>query len=252
MTPEQAAAELHVSTRTVYEWLRKGDLPGRQFGGRVWRILESDVLKPGVRGHLEEGLICSARCWVEQGARAFEKALELNPRYNLANFHLGEMYYRWGHYSKAVAPLKKTIELHPEWVAAYGILGLNYNHWGDYAEAEKVLRKVVELAPAHAEGYYQLGYSLTQQPYSNKDGDAIEAFQRAIELNPHDRKHYLFLPDLLFKVGDIPAAKDLYLKLRTVHEDLAERLSARIAYAEKFGHLAAYLPFVIDGATEAK
>jgi excisionase family DNA binding protein len=244
LTPEQAAGELQVSTRTVYEWLRRGELPGRQFGDRVWRILESDVLTPGVRGLLEEGLICSARRWIEEGAKAFEKALDMNPKYNLANFHLGEMYYRWGRYSEAEAPLLRAIDLHPEWVAAYGVLGLTYNHWGRYEAAEMVLRKLVELAPGHAEGFYQLGYCLTQQQSNAKDPEAVEAFQKAIDLDPSNRRYYLFLPDLLFKLGDLNAARDLYLRLRNVHGDLADRLSKRIEYAEKFGHMAAYLPFV--------
>ena len=37
LTVEQVAAKLQVSERTVLQWLRAGELPGRKLG-RLWRI----------------------------------------------------------------------------------------------------------------------------------------------------------------------------------------------------------------------
>ena len=54
-TPDEVAAELRVTRRTVYEWLKLGRLHGFR-AGRSWRIREEDVrvfLKPGV-GQPEE------------------------------------------------------------------------------------------------------------------------------------------------------------------------------------------------------
>jgi excisionase family DNA binding protein len=41
-TPEEVAGELHVTRRTVYEWLRSGRLRGVR-AGRGWRIRSEDV-----------------------------------------------------------------------------------------------------------------------------------------------------------------------------------------------------------------
>ncbi len=48
LTVSQAAEQLQVSERTVYEWLRDGKLPGRKIG-KVWR-LSADALDDFLRG----------------------------------------------------------------------------------------------------------------------------------------------------------------------------------------------------------
>jgi len=231
LTPEQAAELLQVSTRTIYGWLRAGEIPGTQIGGRLWRLREGDILTNDVRSLLESGLKCDARCEVEEGAVAFRKSLELNPHYNLANFCLGNMYYRWSHYHRAVEPLRKAIELNPEWVAPYGVLGMNYNYWGLYSEAEPVLRKAIELVPNHADSYYHLGFSLTQQFV--KDGEAITAFRKAVELNPTHLMASSFLGDVLIRQGDFIGAKEVYDNLKGLNERFAEDHLRKLEWARQ-------------------
>ena len=48
LTVSQAAEQLQVSQRTVYEWLRDGKLPGRKIG-KVWR-LSADAIVDFLRG----------------------------------------------------------------------------------------------------------------------------------------------------------------------------------------------------------
>lgn len=52
-TPEQAAEALHCTPRTIYRYLRSGEMPGRKIGGR-WKILEED-LKAYIRGNTGDG-----------------------------------------------------------------------------------------------------------------------------------------------------------------------------------------------------
>jgi excisionase family DNA binding protein len=47
LTVPQAAAQLQVSERTIYEWLRDGKLPGKKIG-KVWRM-SAEVLKDFLR-----------------------------------------------------------------------------------------------------------------------------------------------------------------------------------------------------------
>ena len=42
LTPEEVAALLKVTRRTVYNWLKRGTLPAVQFG-RGWRIRREDL-----------------------------------------------------------------------------------------------------------------------------------------------------------------------------------------------------------------
>ena len=48
LTVPQAAEQLQVSERTVYEWLREGKLPGRKIG-KVWR-LSAEAINDFLRG----------------------------------------------------------------------------------------------------------------------------------------------------------------------------------------------------------
>ena len=50
LTPEQVAERLQVTERTVYAWLRRGNLPALKLG-RLWRIRPEDL----------EGFLESAR-----------------------------------------------------------------------------------------------------------------------------------------------------------------------------------------------
>ena len=50
LTPEQVAKRLQVTERTVYAWLRRGNLPALKLG-RLWRIRPEDL----------EGFLESAR-----------------------------------------------------------------------------------------------------------------------------------------------------------------------------------------------
>ncbi len=43
LTVSQAAEQLQVSDRTVYEWLRDGKLPGRKIG-KVWRLSAAAIV----------------------------------------------------------------------------------------------------------------------------------------------------------------------------------------------------------------
>ena len=44
LTVEQAAELLQVSYETARGWIQTGKIPGRKIG-RVWRVLESDLLR---------------------------------------------------------------------------------------------------------------------------------------------------------------------------------------------------------------
>jgi excisionase family DNA binding protein len=236
ITPEQAADLLQVSKRTMYEWLRNGEIPSVRVGERLLRVRESDVLKPDVRAYLEQGMLHDSPHphEMDQAVTAYNKAIQLNPRYTLAYFCLGTMYYRWGHYHKAIEPLKKAIELNPEAVPSYMNLGMNYNHAGMYSDAEEILKKAVELNDDHAEAHYQLGFALLQQ--YNKYKGAIRHFKKAVALDPKHvmATHFLGFA-LVVKAGDFTGARQLQERIKDTHPQEAEHIGLLISLNEKHG-----------------
>jgi excisionase family DNA binding protein len=232
LTPEQAAELLQVSKRTMYEWLRNGEIPSVRMGERLIRVREKDVLTPDVRAFLEEGLkYAHSPHTVEQAATAFEKAIKMNPRYTLAYFHLGTMFYEWSHFDRAVEPLKKAIELNPEAFPAYMNLGMNYNHAGQHAEAEKILMKAVELNPNHAEAYYQLGFSVIQQ--FGREKEAAIYFSKAVEIDPKHGMATHFCGWALVRAEDFNGAREFKEQIKDSHPEEAEHLKMLIELNER-------------------
>jgi excisionase family DNA binding protein len=228
LTPEQAADLLQVSKRTMYEWLRRGEIPSVKLGDRLVRVRERDVLTPDVRLLLEQGLqLAHSPHTVDQAARFFEKAIRLNPRYTLAYFHLGTMYYEWSHFQKAVEPLKKAIELNPEMASSYINLGMNYNLAGMYRDAEEVLRQALQIVPDQTQAHYDLGFALMQQ---GRRKEAIKHYREAVKSNPQNIMAYHFLGySLVVHEHDLVAARKLLEELAPLHPQQAEELAHLIS-----------------------
>jgi len=223
LTPEQAADVLQVSKRTMYEWLRKGEIPSIKFGDRLVRVRERDVLTPDVRLLFEQGMqLAHSPHTVEQAARFFEKAIRLNPRYTLAYFHLGTMYYEWSHFQKAIEPLRKAIELNPDMAASYINLGMNYNLAGMYHDAAEVLRQALEIIPDQTQAHYELGFALMQQ---HRHKEAVKHFRAAVNSNAQNIMAHHFLGySLVVYLHDLVAARKLLKELKPLHPQQADEL----------------------------
>lgn len=89
LTPEQVAARLQVTARTVYRWLMEGRLPGVKLG-RLWRIRPEafdaflQAQQPARGGQMvDEALVTSSgelsdedRAWLDASAEDLARALE--------------------------------------------------------------------------------------------------------------------------------------------------------------------------------
>lgn len=195
LTPEQAAELLQVSKRTMYEWLRNGEIPCERIGDRLIRVRENDVLSPDVRTYFEQGhQLAQNPATVDRAEEFFKKAIALNPKYALAYFALGTMFYQWSHFSRAVEPLKKAIELNPSF-PAYMTLGMNYNLWGRYEDAEETLLKALEIEPNSSAVHYEIGCAIMMTAFHDEKRmkEAVEHFRKTLESEsaPELSAHFL-------------------------------------------------------------
>lgn len=235
ITPEQAADLLQVSKRTMYEWLRNGEIPSVRMGERLIRVRESDILTPDVRAYLEQGLLHDSPhpYEMEQAVRAYDKAIQLNPRYALAYFCLGTMYYRWGHYHKAEIPLKKAIELNQQYFPAYMNLGMNYNNAGRYHDAEEILKRAIGFNPDYADAHYQLGFALLQQYTKYEEG--IKHLQSAVKLDPkHVMATHFLGYALVVRAGDFDGARELQERIKDTNPQEAEHIGLLLSLNEPY------------------
>lgn len=78
---------------------------------------------------------------------AYRKSIELNPRYYLAPFHLGELYFKQDRPVEALDMFNRTVELAPGFPDGHYWQGLVYMKMKDTAKAKQSFLEVIRLAP---------------------------------------------------------------------------------------------------------
>lgn len=135
-----------------------------------------------VKAHFNLGHVLSERQRVDEAIAVVEKGLKVAPQdpllHNLMGGCLTKNKDRW---PEAEAALRKAIQLDPKFAIAHFNLGLLYFDMGKFADAEAVLQKATVLNPKLAEAFDHLGNSLFQQ---RKYDEAIVAHQKSLAINP--------------------------------------------------------------------
>jgi type IV pilus biogenesis/stability protein PilW len=79
--------------------------------------------------------------------RAYEKAMELNPSYQVPLFRLGELYYSQDRPVEALDMFTRSVELEPGFFPGFYWQGLVFMKIRDTEEAKKSFQEVIRLAP---------------------------------------------------------------------------------------------------------
>ena len=79
--------------------------------------------------------------------RAYQKAMTINPRYYMAPFRLGELYYNQERPVEALEMFTRTITLAPGFPDGYYWQGLVYMKTKEPDQAKKAFLEVIRLAP---------------------------------------------------------------------------------------------------------
>ena len=93
----------------------------------------------------------------EEAVAANQRAQQLDPLSNEANFNLGQTYYYLHQYDRAIAQLRSTTDLDPGLWVAYEVLGWCYEAKGDLPNAVVQYEKARHIEPEIAEPLASLG-----------------------------------------------------------------------------------------------
>ena len=169
-----------------------------------------------------------------RAARAqFREAIALDPEYAQAHAGLAEstMLLWINHQDLAEreaieateASLTRALELDPDLADAYAIRGLMKSTlWAptmtgrENLEAEQAFRRAITLNPNHASAH--MWFASLRNTEERLD-EAIELYQRSMELDPLARIPYSNLPQVYAKKGQHEQAMELWLEAVRIHAD---------------------------------
>ncbi len=151
----------------------------------------------------------------QEALDAYERALELDSRNDLAWANSGLALERLGRHEDARAAYERALEFDPDDIWSLVRLGrLLHGELDRTAEAELLLKKATRIAPKDKRGFKWLGDLLTDE---RRDAEAIPVLERALELAPSD----------IFVRADLALAYDRQER----HEEAREAYERRLELA---------------------
>ena len=147
---------------------------------------------------------------IEEAIVAFKRALQINPRYQLAKDNLHQLYREQGiaaladeTYPQAITFFSQALQLDPTDSTLYNLTGEVYARNGDHQNAIAEYQKALQFNPGDtdakqnlARAYNNLGVQLT---LSQRWEKAIDAYQQAQQLMPDLASVKTNLTDLYWK-----------------------------------------------------
>ena len=164
---------------------------------------------------------------ISAALEAFEYAYLIDPRYEFAYREAGELCYETERYERAV----DIYELMLEYVRGDNEvllrLGQCYLHTGAHVPALLCINRVLKSVPEHDGALYYRGRCYADDGCHRQ---AVEAYRRAISLNPRDERYVASLAQSLVALGDYGAAEAAFAKTCDVGPEIAAHWLAHAAF----------------------
>ena len=157
---------------------------------------------------------------VTQALAHFEKEVAAHPDSSVAQAAIGGIYSEQGKMTEALGAFESILSREPTNADALVALGGLYAKQGDVKKSEETYKKVVDLDPSRADQiYYKVGQTIVDQKdlTDTERQRAVEAFSKAVELNPKNEKAQRALGYALIGLGKLEEAKPhfkVYLDLK--------------------------------------
>lgn len=156
--------------------------------------------------------------------RAFQWALELNPRNFIAKLAMADAYEKLNRWTDAVNLEKEVLASHPEEGKAYSDYGVTLVRMRLYSQGLAALEKAVSLGYHAAITYNFLG---TAQLAAGQEDQAVRAYEEAIHLDPNYSAPCGNLALFYLRAGQIDKARQYYQQVCRIDAFLCQELAPR-------------------------
>jgi TolB-like protein/Tfp pilus assembly protein PilF len=148
----------------------------------------------------------------ESAERAFERSIELNPRYAMAHHWFGLYLALMGRFEEGYTELKRAVRLDPHSLMIRVTLGFVYWCWRRYDQAIEQFERALEIDSDFITAHCNMGFTYVEQLKYDR---AIAAGQKAVELSQS-------APTFVALLGDEYAVAGHLLEARKTLEQLQE------------------------------
>src|SRR5437773_972560 len=159
-----------------------------------------------------------------RAATAFELALRLNPRNFLARLALAKAYWRANLPEKAEPELAQVVQEQPEFIEAHADYGIILAKLGKYREAAVEIGRAIESGYRDAIALNYLGVAHAEL---GDPAQAVRDYEQALALSPRYAAACLNLALQYRAQGDAARAREYYLKVCELSDDLCRQYASR-------------------------
>ena len=162
------------------------------------------------------GIIFMQQSKLEDAAVALRKAIDVKPDYPEANFALGTVMQQQGNFAGAIAALRQALVYAPKAPEIHNALGNALRQTGEIESARVEFQEAARLNKIKSNqqaAMFATNTGLAKLKEGKLD-DAIDSFQRAVELDPTNAQAYYNLAKALQKKGQREAARTAEQKAR--------------------------------------
>jgi len=145
------------------------------------------------------GTIYDAQGQYDKAIADYDKAIELNPKFDAAYSNRGNVYNKEGNFTKALLDYGKALQLNPGLDVAYCNRGEIYFKEGDIGRAIQDYDKAISLDPMLGRAYFNRAacyVSLGKAPQAFSD------FNKALEINPDNVEGFNNRANLYAQIGN--------------------------------------------------
>jgi tetratricopeptide (TPR) repeat protein len=176
-------------------------------------------LPTNARAHNNLGQALYRRGKIPEAMAAYERALQLQPKYPETHYNLGVALAAQGRTAEAIRHYETALHVQPYYPEALNNMGNALVVLGRVDEAIRYYEEALAVKPDFAEAHNNLGNALLQASHAS---DAVMRFNRALALRPDYPEARYNLGNALAAQGNMSGALEQYRAALASKPDYAE------------------------------